>query len=1064
MPQAFPRSPGPQRARSAEVSPILAARARLTPARLAGRGVRVQPASALSVEDGSGTPSAFLRGSSPSQSVEERATCDSAFAVAAALRKVTSAATSDLSREQSPRLSPVHRRASATSPIVPRLRSRAGTPGDGILAAGMAGSCTVPLTRGLLGSATVPSGPVSSRSLRAAAPDTLRSSRSQPAYAFSRMFSAPSRSVLGNASGGVTQPVMLADGATVASPPAPIPMGSPMSSPSRQRALRMPVSHVPRRTVGKPVRRPQTHGCSVMTTGGSSVAASAMDDRVSAVPPVAIPIASKVFPRTPQSPLPLARMQSTSQIRLPARSVSPLPRVSQEDSMLAGSQQAWGPHDALVREAWARRNSWAHESSPEARSLHSIPCARSPTSPLASRALLSGAASASVLPDSVDQFNSKGNLCSEVPSGIGTAATTVPSDSSPNWSLVAPTASNAGGSTAATSSRGVDAATTIEASLVVQPQLPESLRMSMDTGKRWIPSAAVATSSPRMDMSGLSTGSRAGSLLLPVASAPQLTTGLVHLEQDAFANEVASLKAGHERAVAQAGARLFVTAFMAFSEEADDDRQLQQMMREMSVDLESDVSKEPHMQPQPQSSLFQPSSLLLNVIVSPYGVLGTQLSRTGQTRVNAPEPGPDVAIVDSVCMHALRSGPGRADSQGIMTYSWLGFMMEDAYPPVVSQAIRVPSDAQFIDYEGRCACIHVVEPNFTDDPCNYEAAVIHLASAYRNVFSEFAASRASTLRLLPVSSTGTSPGAFRQHFPALTAEALEQGFMRLQADEQRRVFQAERIEMCIFMEKDLEAYEKAWEASGLLPNYCDISKTDSTHAREDEVPRSSPSVPTLPVESSGINEELADTQQLGQEMDAVEIDQFFADLADFDPQASPNEGFLGGTAVSSSGETLMHKKIDEETEASSVGGWTSEGDDEVYPNLGPMCSHRSPLQFRPGVPMLRLPPPGWGTPGSPYDEAAAAQVASASAAAPRTNGQAGSQRSEQRMPQTSSNASPNYVCRDSHHAQVPNKTMPTISANLGAVLRPARASTPAVSQCRSHTSLQGSPDLVGARW
>jgi len=456
-----------------------------------------------------------------------------------------------------------------------------------------------------------------------------------------------------------------------------------------------------------------------------------------------------------------------------------------------------------------------------------------------------------------------------------------------------------------------------------------------------------------------------------------------------------------------------------------------------------------------------------------------------------------VAIVDPVGMNSLHSGLGKLEKESSMTYSWLGYTKDKTYPPAVGQALRGPSDAKFVVYEGKCLCIHVVEPNFTDEPCSREAAVNQLASAYRNVLLEFVASAAHTLRLLPVSSAGSAPGAFSEQFPELTAEALDKGFARLRVEEQIKVLTADRIEICIFMEKDLEAYEKAWEASGILPTFSDnipadaaatMTRQTSSDSRmvpsrifENANAEASPGGPTRPMQN-GISHEVLNLPPKGKEMDSGELDEFFADLAEFSPQLSQtalsvDEASLQKAQSMSMLETALRSTADvtpeasaihnEETE-SSLGGWTSEGDDEVYAIHGPLCGRRRPLNFRPGVPLLRLPPPGWGTPGSPYDEAAAAAAQAASVAAPR-NANSGAvvparwdqlhqayamQQDPRQLMEGPSRTPPNSV------VLVPGMAAPPPPTN--AAMRPARASAPASHNSRGSSSLHKPPGFGAA--
>ena len=66
-------------------------------------------------------------------------------------------------------------------------------------------------------------------------------------------------------------------------------------------------------------------------------------------------------------------------------------------------------------------------------------------------------------------------------------------------------------------------------------------------------------------------------------------------------------------------------------------------------------------------------------------------------------------------------------------------------------------------------------------------------------------------RLLPVSS-GIFAGNFARDLPGMTVEALGAGFAALDEAQQHQVLRADRLEFCIFMREDFEAYLSAFVA------------------------------------------------------------------------------------------------------------------------------------------------------------------------------------------------------------------------------------------------------------
>eukprot|EP00418_Pyrodinium_bahamense_P030440 CAMPEP_0179139422 /NCGR_PEP_ID=MMETSP0796-20121207/66687_1 /TAXON_ID=73915 /ORGANISM="Pyrodinium bahamense, Strain pbaha01" /LENGTH=225 /DNA_ID=CAMNT_0020838863 /DNA_START=44 /DNA_END=721 /DNA_ORIENTATION=+ len=192
--------------------------------------------------------------------------------------------------------------------------------------------------------------------------------------------------------------------------------------------------------------------------------------------------------------------------------------------------------------------------------------------------------------------------------------------------------------------------------------------------------------------------------------------------------------------------------------------------------------------PPPAKGVRSASRILAQVAVVPYGVLGTQMTKARSTRKSAPEP--DACTVSGI-------------------YSFLGISRDPSFPSDVREAIQEPLQAKFHAY-GRKLVIHVVGPNFQGrHDCTHEEAVDELSQAYASTLSEFAASGVRKLRLLPISSS-IFAGRFVKDMPDLTAQALQGGFEMLSAAEQDKVLGADRLEMCIFNEAELEAFEEAF--------------------------------------------------------------------------------------------------------------------------------------------------------------------------------------------------------------------------------------------------------------
>lgn len=99
---------------------------------------------------------------------------------------------------------------------------------------------------------------------------------------------------------------------------------------------------------------------------------------------------------------------------------------------------------------------------------------------------------------------------------------------------------------------------------------------------------------------------------------------------------------------------------------------------------------------------------------------------------------------------------------------------------------------------------------FQDRKVTREQAVHELAESYKSILAEFVDSGLPCLRLLPVSG-GIFAGPFMPEIPELTAEALEQGFAKLEPHIQAKVLDSTSLSMCIFMEKELADFQRTIE-------------------------------------------------------------------------------------------------------------------------------------------------------------------------------------------------------------------------------------------------------------
>jgi len=213
-------------------------------------------------------------------------------------------------------------------------------------------------------------------------------------------------------------------------------------------------------------------------------------------------------------------------------------------------------------------------------------------------------------------------------------------------------------------------------------------------------------------------------------------------------------------------------------------------------------------QQEPEENVF-----MSRLQVVPWGVLGTQITSSNQEAYKAPLPDATIAIVDPAGLpYIQKHGPSRAGGASGALYKWLGIIYDNSFPKAVQKAITKELDAHYHTY-GNKKIIHCVGPDLRQAPYlgSRDCSVVMkaLSIVYRNILAEFArAPDVSKLRILPVSG-GVFGGEFGKVLPEITATALALGFRQLSAAERKKVLLASALDLCIFNEKDYDAYSEA---------------------------------------------------------------------------------------------------------------------------------------------------------------------------------------------------------------------------------------------------------------
>jgi hypothetical protein len=254
------------------------------------------------------------------------------------------------------------------------------------------------------------------------------------------------------------------------------------------------------------------------------------------------------------------------------------------------------------------------------------------------------------------------------------------------------------------------------------------------------------------------------------------------------------------------------------------------------------------------------SCFAATVPVWAFGVLGTAMTSEGKFENVAPPPfevpGGGCAFVDPAGLHHIQppGGPKGAHGASGAIYKAIGISHLESFPADVQASVTKTSDAKYHMYtkaktkkedngggdadnndandKDEVHVIHTVGPDLRKDfdPVNAPGvaftrpqALGALSRAYRNILSEFVASKQPMLRLLPVSGS-IFAGAFLPEMPALTFEALQAGFGLLEANEKRALTATNSQEeggkgggmggrrsigLCVFSENELELFYNA---------------------------------------------------------------------------------------------------------------------------------------------------------------------------------------------------------------------------------------------------------------
>jgi O-acetyl-ADP-ribose deacetylase (regulator of RNase III) len=203
--------------------------------------------------------------------------------------------------------------------------------------------------------------------------------------------------------------------------------------------------------------------------------------------------------------------------------------------------------------------------------------------------------------------------------------------------------------------------------------------------------------------------------------------------------------------------------------------------------------------------------------IQPFGVLGIQMTRDKQEVIRGDDPSclASCCIVDPAGLHHIQppGGPYGAGGAARAVYSWLGISQSFQFSKEVVEGVKATGHAKYKHYHRfrygvmDKHVIHAVGPDLRNIARDFDAVTEPLIEAYKNIFLEFARSERQLLRLLPVSS-GIFAGDHKEDMPKMTIYCMKKGFHGLSKGEQQSL-QGRDLHLCIFLEKELEEYEKA---------------------------------------------------------------------------------------------------------------------------------------------------------------------------------------------------------------------------------------------------------------
>mmetsp|Transcript_168184 Transcript_168184/g.540300 ORF Transcript_168184/g.540300 Transcript_168184/m.540300 type:complete len:489 (+) Transcript_168184:61-1527(+) len=197
-------------------------------------------------------------------------------------------------------------------------------------------------------------------------------------------------------------------------------------------------------------------------------------------------------------------------------------------------------------------------------------------------------------------------------------------------------------------------------------------------------------------------------------------------------------------------------------------------------------------------------TLLNHLKLDHFGVLGVQEGGNDPRDVII-VPDTSMAILDPTDLNVIRSGiPQRAGGASRAIYKWLSL---DNFPSEL-HVLQSPGDAVLVSYPGKTSVIHTLSVDFRFVTKTQDEAVRDLATAYRNVFSEFIKTDLTVLRILPLVG-GTFAGSFKGNIADMTFAAMQQAFEQLQPSEQPRLLQR-NVEFCVYSLGEFAQYQKAY--------------------------------------------------------------------------------------------------------------------------------------------------------------------------------------------------------------------------------------------------------------